>query len=656
MHFLNLGILAHVDAGKTSLTERLLFEAGTIDQPGRVDRGTTRTDSMELERRRGITIRTNVAAFVHDGTQVNLIDTPGHSDFIAEVERSLAVLDAAILVVSAVEGVQPQTVVLWRALRRLRLPTLIFVNKIDRAGADSARVLGQLRSRLAGTAGPELLVLARTGAEGGPDAVVTTLQPTADAVVEVLTRHDDQLLADAIDDRRLTAARLVRLTRTLTGRGALVPVLAGSALTGAGVGDLLDALPRLLAGPRADAADASALVFKIDHDGGRQTAWARVFAGELTLRQRVGVGAGRPRRITALRRAAPEGFVPVARVAAGEVAAIEGPDALRIGDWIGTPIAGRVTRGFAAPGLEAVVEPVDAGRRGALHRALSELARSDPLIDLRVDPDRGELAVSLYGEVQKEVIGSLLAEQFGVRTRFSDTSIVHVERVLGSGEAVQLIGERATPYLATLGVRVEPAPPGSGLRRRLEAELGSMPPAFFEAAWEGVRTGLAQGLSGWAIPDAEVTITRTGYYPRQSHAHQKFNKNMSSVGADFRNLAPMLVHRALAAAGTVVCEPVERFTLDIPAAVLAAVTATLGQVEGRIADTAQLDDRLVLAGTLPTRRLLELARALPDLTRGEGVLQAEIDHDQPVPGTPPVRRRIGPDPLDDETWCRERPR
>ncbi len=656
MHFLNLGILAHVDAGKTSLTERLLFEAGTIDQPGRVDRGTTRTDSMELERRRGITIRTNVAAFVHGGTQVNLIDTPGHSDFIAEVERSLAVLDAAILVVSAVEGVQPQTVVLWRALRRLRLPTLIFVNKIDRAGADSARVLGQLRSRLAGTDGPELLMLARTGAEGGPDAVVTTLQPTADAVVEVLTRHDDQLLADAIDDRRLTAARLVRLTRTLTGRGALVPVLAGSALTGAGVGDLLDALPRLLARPRADAADASALVFKIDHDGGRQTAWARVFAGELTLRQRVGVGAGRPRRITALRRAAPEGFVPVARVAAGEVAAIEGPDALRIGDWIGTPIAGRVTRGFAAPGLEAVVGPVDAGRRGALHRALSELARSDPLIDLRVDPDRGELAVSLYGEVQKEVIGSLLAEQFGVRTRFSDTSIVHVERVLGSGEAVQLIGERATPYLATLGVRVEPAPPGSGLRRRLEAELGSMPPAFFEAAWEGVRTGLAQGLSGWAIPDAEVTITRTGYYPRQSHAHQKFNKNMSSVGADFRNLAPMLVHRALAAAGTVVCEPVERFTLDIPAAVLAAVTATLGQVEGRIADTAQLDDRLVLAGTLPTRRLLELARALPDLTRGEGVLQAEIDHDHPVPGTPPVRRRIGPDPLDDETWCRERPR
>ncbi|MFT4215829.1 MAG: TetM/TetW/TetO/TetS family tetracycline resistance ribosomal protection protein [Micropruina sp.] len=656
MHFLNLGILAHVDAGKTSLTERLLFESGTIGSLGRVDLGTTRTDSMELERRRGITIRTNVAAFVRGGVQVNLIDTPGHSDFIAEVERSLAVLDAAILVVSAVEGVQPQTVVLWRALRRLDVPTLVFVNKIDRPGADSSRVVAEVRRRLAGTAGPDVVMLSRTDAEGRPDAAVEAVPLASDAVIEVLTRHDDDVLADAVNERRLTQRRLATLTRTLVGRGVLVPVLAGSALTGAGVRELLDGLSRLFAWARPAAAESSALVFKIDHDGGRRTAWVRVFAGEVALRQGVSVAGERPRRITALRRAAPEGFVSATCVGAGEVAAVQGPDALRIGDWIGTPIAGRVTREFPPPGLEAIVEPVDPSRRGALNRALSELAQSDPLINLRVDPDRGELAVSLYGEVQKEVIGSLLAEQFDVPTRFSDTTIVHVERVLGSGAAVQLITERFTQYLATLGVRVESAPPGAGLVRRLEAELGSMPPAFFEAAWEGVRTGLAQGRHGWAIPDAVVTITHTGYYPRQSHAHQTFNKNMSTVGADFRNLAPMLVHQALAQAGTAVCEPIERFTLDIPASALAAVTATLGQSEGRIADTAQHDDRLVLSGTLPTRRLLEFSRGLPDLTRGEGVLQIEIDHDQPVIGTPPVRRRIGPDPLDGEVWCRERPR
>ncbi len=655
MHFLNLGILAHVDAGKTSLTERLLFESGTIDRLGRVDLGTTRTDSMELERRRGITIRTNVASFVRGQTQINLIDTPGHSDFIAEVERSLVVLDAAVLVVSAVEGVQPQTVVLWRALRRLKVPTLLFVNKIDRAGADTGRVIDEVRRRLARGIG-EVMVLSRARAEGGPDAAATAVPLAANAVLEVLTRHDDDLLADVVEGRCSARRRLAQLTRRLVGRGAVVPVLAGSALTGAGVRDLLDALPTLVPWARPPTSAPSALVFKVDHDRGRRTAWARVFAGELALRQQVSAGGERARRITGLRRAAAEGFVPADRVGAGEVAALHGVDALRVGDWIGAPLAGRVTREFPAPGLEAIVEPVDAGQRGALNRALAELAQSDPLINLRVDPDRGELAVSLYGEVQKEVIGSLLAEQFGVRTRFSDTSIVHAERVLASGEAIQLIDESTTPYLATLGVRVEPAPAGAGLCRRLEAELGSMPPAFFEAAWEGVRTGLAQGRFGWAVPDAVVTITRTGYYPRQSHAHQKFNKAMSTVGADFRNLAPMLVHRALAAAGTVVCEPVERFTLEIPVASLAAVIATLGQAEGRITQTLQDGERLVLSGTLPTRRLLELTRGLPDLTRGEGVLQTEIDHDQPVIGTPPFRNRIGPDPLDAETWCRERPR
>ena len=159
MHTLNLGILAHVDAGKTSLTERLLFAAGAIPELGSVDAGTTRTDSMDIERRRGITVRTNVASFGAGDVQVNLIDTPGHSDFIAEVERSLAVLDAAVLVVSAVEGVQPQTVVLWRVLRRLAVPTAIFINKIDRLEADPLRVGAEIGRRLAAGSGARPLPL-----------------------------------------------------------------------------------------------------------------------------------------------------------------------------------------------------------------------------------------------------------------------------------------------------------------------------------------------------------------------------------------------------------------------------------------------------------------------------------------------------------------
>ncbi len=197
-HTINLGILAHVDAGKTSLTERLLYEAGAIAAPGSVDDGTTRTDSMDIERRRGITVRTNVASFAVGDVQVNLIDTPGHSDFIAEVERSLAVLDAAVLVVSAVEGVQSQTVVLWRALRRLAVPTLIFINKIDRGGADPARVQAEIGRRLTAPGGVQTLPLTDVVAPGTVNAATRPIALSDARVIDVLAMLDDRVLRAAL--------------------------------------------------------------------------------------------------------------------------------------------------------------------------------------------------------------------------------------------------------------------------------------------------------------------------------------------------------------------------------------------------------------------------------------------------------------------------
>jgi ribosomal protection tetracycline resistance protein len=215
---LNLGILAHVDAGKTSLTERLLFEAGAITELGSVDAGTTRTDSMDIERRRGITVRTNVASFAVGDVQVNLIDTPGHSDFIAEVERSLAVLDAAVLVVSAVEGVQPQTVVLWRVLRRLAVPCALFINKIDRRGADPVQVLAEINRRLAAGSGALLLPLTDVLAAGSPGAAVKPVALTDPAVIDVLTSGDDRLLRAAVDGPGVTEAMALRGRRRAAAR------------------------------------------------------------------------------------------------------------------------------------------------------------------------------------------------------------------------------------------------------------------------------------------------------------------------------------------------------------------------------------------------------------------------------------------------------
>ena len=653
MHTFNLGILAHVDAGKTSLTERLLFEAGAIGELGSVDAGTTRTDSMDIERRRGITVRTNVASFAVGDVQVNLIDTPGHSDFIAEVERSLAVLDAAVLVVSAVEGVQPQTVVLWRVLRRLAVPAVIFINKIDRAGADPARVRAEIGRRLAAGDGALLLPLTDVLAAGSPGAATKPTSLTDPAALDILTAGDDLLLRAAVEGPRITEPMVLRSTRMQVKNGRVVPVAAGSALTGAGVPDLLATLPRLLPRARPVTPDVSGVVYKIEHTAHGKLAHCRIFGGELHVRDRAGDGRD---VITSVERSTPHGWTEARVAEAGDVVRIRGLSKARTGTWVGVTIPDRVTRQFPAPALESVVEPADPAQRGRLFAALRELAEADPLINLRVDEDRSEIAVSLYGEVQKEVIADLLREQFGVAATFRPTTTVHIERIAGTGAAHAIMSEKTTPYKATLGFRVEPAPVGAGLVCDLEVERGSMPPAFFAATWEGVRTGLAQGLSGWTIPDARVVLTHTGYAPRQSHMHQKFNKNFSSVGADFRNLAPVLIHEALRQARTVVCEPVETFHLEIPPGVLPAVTVLLARLSGLITETAPAAEALALTGTLPTRSVQPLLAQLPELTSGEGVFTAEVSHYTPVTGPPPVRPRIGPDPLDREVWFRARPR
>src|SRR4051794_26803401 len=249
MRTLNLGILAHVDAGKTTLTERLLYTAGAIDRLGTVDTGTTQTDSLELERERGITIRAAVASFAIGDLAVNLVDTPGHPDFIAEVERVLGVLDAAVLVVSAVEGVQPQTPLLFRALQRLRVPTLIFVNKIDRAGAAPQRVLETMARRLS----PAILPMERVNEAGSPKATVERLpiemEPNRTALIEALAEHDEATLkAFVANDGALSAARLSAQLATQTRRAVLHPVFFGSAWLGTGIDEVLSGMAELFGG------------------------------------------------------------------------------------------------------------------------------------------------------------------------------------------------------------------------------------------------------------------------------------------------------------------------------------------------------------------------------------------------------------------------
>jgi ribosomal protection tetracycline resistance protein len=646
MRTLNLGILAHVDAGKTTLTERLLFAAGVIDAVGSVDHGNTHTDTLALERERGITIKSAVVSFVIDDITVNLIDTPGHPDFIAEVDRVLSLLDGAVLVVSAVEGVQAQTRILMRALKRLGVPTLIFMNKIDRVGADEVRVLNAIRQNLS----PAAVAMATTGRLGTREATVvpfgrddaTFLDDIATAVAD----HDDQFLERyVVDDQDVDYDELRLRLASWSKRAMVHPVFPGSAITGAGVEALMAGIAELL--PALDRAvddPVSGVVFKIERSstGERAAVVVRMYSGAIRTRERV-VVRGKPRRITKISVYEGGGATVSDVVTGGQIARITGLGAVRIGDAIGESPA-RHGNHFAPPPFEAVVTPTNDSDRGALHSALEALADEDPLINLRQDESRGEMSVSLYGEVQREVIRDTLDRDFGIKVEFSDTTTVYIERLAGIGEGVEPMptGRTSrTPFLAGVGLRIEPAAPETGVTFSTGIETGRLPMAFINAVEEAVRETVRHGLHGWDIPDCVVTMTSSGYWPRQSRAHGTFDKNMSSTASDFRHLTPLVLMRAIRAAGTIVHEPVDCFYLEAPADALGAIARVLASLHATPESPTQIGSSFILRGLIPAAGIHELRQHLPGLTSGEGFVESKFSSYRPVLG--PAPRRSSPD-------------
>ena len=640
---LNLGILAHVDAGKTTLTERLLHHAGVLDQPGSVDAGTTTTDSLALERRRGITIKAAVVSFPLDDLRVNVLDTPGHPDFIAEVERVLGVLDGAVLVVSAVEGVQPQTRILMRALQRLRVPTLIFINKIDRSGADVDATLAAIRRRLV----REVLPMGRVEEVGTKGAIfrayATNDHAFRDRETEVLAEHDDALLADFVEGRLGSRHQLRSGLAAQTRSCLLHPTYAGSAVTGSGVAELVDGIATLLP-PLAAPADPddppSGRVFKIERgEAAEKVAYVRLFSGSLRPRTRLALPEGRVGKPTSLELFDDGRWTRATSIGPGQIGRVTGLSTVRVGDGFGE--AQTDGHHFAPPTLEASVVAIDPTQGPALRTALAELSDSDPLIAARTDDD-GRATVSLYGRVQQEVIAATLAEEYGIAVRFTDASVLHVERPRRTGSAVEQLNTDSNPYHATIGLTIAPGPAGSGLTFGSTVSARDMPlylfknaTAFLAAIERHVTDTLTVGLYGWRVTDCVVTLDQCAYSVADGPPSRR---GPTSTAYDYRQLTPIVLRQALERAGTVVCEPVLRVSLEIPRESITGVQRLVTRWGAEVtaqtsgSDFGQLEIRLV------STRLHELQLQLPDLTGGEGVLESRFDTFETVQGAPPVRR------------------
>jgi ribosomal protection tetracycline resistance protein len=661
MHTLNLGILAHVDAGKTTLTERLLYAAGAIDHIGSVDAGTTQTDSLDLERERGITIRSAVASFVVGDLAVNIVDTPGHPDFIAEVERVLGVLDGAVLVVSAVEGVQPQTPLLMRALRRMGVPTLIFVNKIDRAGADDRRVVDEMARRLS----PAVVAMGSVIDAGSRaacfDPATADDRAFRERLTEVLAERDEAVLRDFVrDEHALSFSRLRELLASQTRQGLVHPVFFGSAANGAGVADLTAGIAELLPAAAGDPdADVAGRVFKIERTAsGERVAYARMFSGRLRPRKRVRVGGGEEAKATSIGVFAPAGAPRRAFASAGDMARIWGLGAVRVGDALGELAQDTAEHHFPLPTLESVVFARRPEQSGSLRAALAQLAEQDPLINVRQDDSRHEISVSLYGDVQKEVIGATLARDYGIEADFRETTTLCIERPARIGEADEVIRAKTktnitgrssplstNPFVATMGLRIEPLPPGSGIEFRLDVEPRLIPLYIYRTTETMVaqmelyvRETLEEGLNGWQVTDCRVTMWDCGY------------TSPSSTPADFRRLTQLVLMTALERGGTWVCEPLANLAFELPSATSAGVLAALGRLGGRVRGQFSSGGISFVDAVLPVARVRDLQHLLPGLSGGEAVLETKFGGYQPVGGTPPRRSRTTPSPLNRDEW------
>lgn len=634
MTTINIGIVAHVDAGKTSLTERILYETNVIKEIGRVDSGNTQTDSMELERQRGITIKASVVSFCINDLKVNVIDTPGHADFIAEVERSFRVLDGAILVISAVEGVQAQTKILMWTLQKLNIPTILFVNKIDRSGANCEKVVKQIKTILSNEAFPFYSVQN----EGTKEARIIEYK-SYDDCIERLAPFNELLLESYVNNEIVTDTLLREELEKQIQLANVYPIFFGSALTGIGVYELLENIPALLlANNLSQDEELSGVVFKIEREpSGEKIAYVRLFSGNLHVRKYVHIQRDQSlphkEKIKKMCMFHNGNAVQTSTVPSGEFCKVWGLIDIKIGDIIGERTDYIKDIHFAEPQMEAAIEALPKERIHDLYAALMELCEEDPLIQVWKDDIHHELYIRLFGEVQKEVIEITLYDKYNLQVTFSNTRVVCIEKPIGIGNSVEVMGEKANPFYATIGFKTERGQLNSGITYKLGVELGSLPLAFHKAIEDTVFQTLKQGLYGWAVTDIIVTLTHTGY------------ASPVTTASDFRNLTRLVLMDALKQAETCVYEPVNEFELTVPEHAISTAMYKLAAIPATFSEPIFNNDSYHLTGSLPVAKTENFQRMLHSFTEGEGIFTTKPAGYKKLKAPFPTRKRVDNNPL-----------
>lgn len=667
----NIGIIAHIDAGKTTVTERMLFYTGDTHRIGEVDDGTTVTDWMAQERERGITITSAAVTCFWRDRQVNIIDTPGHVDFTAEVERSLRVLDGAVGVFCGVAGVQPQSETVWRQASRYSVPRIAFVNKMDRMGADFERTVGAIRSRLGARAVPvqipwgredqfrgviDLLEMKALVFGGDSGRAIESMDLPADVsaaaekaraeLVEVLSEGSEKVLEAYMKDADVPADILRDALRELTVSCRVVPVLCGAALRNKGVQPLLDAVVDYLPSPldvpavqgihpktgetvkreADDTGPVAALVFKLASDPyvGR-LAYVRIYSGRMKKGQSLlNVRTRKREKITRILRMHANAGVETESLCSGEIGALVGAKQAATGDTLCSehlPVELERIR-FPEPVMSMAVEPKTRADREKLDQALQALSSEDPTCVVRTNQDTGQTILSGMGELHLEILRDRMLREFRVEANTGKPMVAYYETITRRGEAKhefdrEIGGHR---HFAVVKMEVSPRSRGSGNQVDVNVSTAIAPPEMIEAVRAGVEDGIATGVLGrYPVTDIQVVVTSLG-----------FDQEMSTEVA-FRTASVMAFRDAVSAAAPQFLEPIMLLEIVTPPESMGDVLGDLNMRRGKVTEMSLQGETQVIHARVPLAEMFGYATALRSLTRGRANYTMEPDKFELVP-------------------------
>jgi elongation factor G len=668
----NIGIMAHIDAGKTTATERILFYTGRTHKMGEVDEGEAKMDWMELEKERGISITAAATFCSWQGCQINIIDTPGHVDFTAEVERSLRVMDAAIGIFCAVAGVQPQSETVWKQADRYRIPRLVFINKMDRVGARFEEVVREMRLRLSANAVPVQMPIGEESDFVGvvdlvrmkarlwdqdplgssfreteiPPALELRARLARRCLLEKLAELDDRILEEYLATGDIPQSRLMGAVRTATLAGRMFPVLCGAAFRNKGIQPLLDAVVDYLPSPeevppaaavrlgsgeriwrRPDPEEPfAALVFKVmgDQFTGR-LAFLRVYSGRIAVGASVyNATTGRRERIHRLLRMHANDREQIEEVRAGDIAVAVGLKLVSTGDTLCAETEAILLEAivFPQPVASVSIEPRTQAESGRLNEALGRLMEEDQTFRMRQDPDTGQTIISGMGELHLEILVERLAREHGVRARVGKPEVAYRETITASADAegrfVRQSGLRGQ-YGHVL-MRFEPLAPGSGFLFENRLDGGAVPREYIPAVEKGVREAMDNGvLAGYPAVDFRAILLDGSHH------------EVDSSELAFRIAASMAYKQAMEAAGPVILEPLMSLEVVTPDEYLGALVSDVIARTGRVEGIEDRPDGKVIRALAPLRCLFGYANRLRSLAQGRATHAMQFSAYQPVP-------------------------